>query len=79
MTINQKVDGKENLEGKGAKMSEEMTLEEQKQMAIDNYVNLMRIKADEKAENKELDRQLKIAKLKLSTFAIDLSEIETMF
>ena len=56
-----------------------MTLEEQKQMAIDNYVNLMRIKADEKAENKELDRQLKIAKLKLSTFAIDLSEIETMF
>lgn len=58
---------------------DEMTLEEQKQMAIDNYVNLMRIKADEKAENKELDRQLKIAKLKLSTFAIDLSEIETMF
>lgn len=58
---------------------QEMTLEEQKQMAIDNYVNLMRIKADEKAENKELDRQLKIAKLKLSTFAIDLSEIETMF
>ncbi len=64
---------------KGEKMSQEMTLEEQKQMAIDNYVNLMRIKADEKAENKELDRQLKIAKLKLSTFAIDLSEIETMF
>jgi len=60
-------------------MSEEMTLEEQKQVAIDNYVNLMRIKAEEKAENKELDRQLKIAKLKLSTFAIDLSEIETMF
>ncbi len=58
---------------------QDMTLEEQKQMAIDNYVNLMRIKADEKAENKELDRQLKIAKLKLSTFAIDLSEIETMF
>ena len=60
-------------------MSEEMTLEEQKQMAIDNYVNLMRIKADEKAENKELERQIKIATLKLSTFAIDLSEIETMF
>lgn len=58
---------------------QEMTLEEQKQVAIDNYVNLMRIKADEKAENKELDRQIKIAKLKLSTFAIDLSEIETMF
>lgn len=77
--ITNKAEGERNLEGKGEKMSEEMTLEEQKQMAIDNYVNLMRIKADEKAENKELDRQLKIAKLKLSTFAIDLSEIETMF
>lgn len=58
---------------------EEMTLEEQKQIAIDNYINLMRIKADEQAENKELERQIKIAKLKLSTFAIDLSEIEAMF
>ncbi len=55
-------------------MIEEMTLEEQKQIAIDNYINLMRIKAEEKAENKELERQIKIAKLKLSTFAIDLSE-----
>ena len=57
----------------------EMTLEEQKQIAIDNYINLIRIKAEEKAENKELERQIKIAKLKLSTFAIDLSEIEAMF
>ena len=58
---------------------ENMTLEEQKQNAIDNFVNLMRIKADEKAENVELERQLKIAKIKLSTFLIDLSEIEKMF
>ena len=57
----------------------DMTLEEQKQIAIDNYINLMRIKAEEKAENKELERQIKIAKLKLSTFSIDLSEIEKMF
>lgn len=56
-----------------------MTLEEQKQIAIDYYINLMRIKAEEKAENKELERQIKIAKIKLSTFSIDLSEIETMF
>lgn len=56
-----------------------MTLEEQKQIAIDNYINLMRIKADEKAGNKELERQIKIAKIKLSTFSIDLSEIEEMF
>lgn len=58
---------------------ENMTLEEQKQSAIDNFINLMRIKADEKAENIELERQLKIAKIKLSTFSIDLSEIEKMF
>lgn len=58
---------------------QDMTLEEQKQIAIDNYVNLMRIKAEEQAENKELERQIKIAKLKLSTFAIDLSEIEQLF
>ena len=57
----------------------EMTLEEQKQIAIDNYINLMRIKAEEKAENKELERQIKIAKIKLSTFSIDLTEIEKMF
>lgn len=58
---------------------QEMTLEEQKQIAIDYYINLMRIKSDEKSENRELDRQIKIAKMKLSTFAIDLSEIEEMF
>ncbi len=56
-----------------------MTLEEQKQVAIDYYINLMRIKSAEKSENTELDRQIKIAKLKLSTFAIDLSEIEDLF
>ena len=58
---------------------ERMTLEEQKQIAIDNYINLMRIKAEEKAENKEPDRQIKIAKVKLSTFSLDLTEIEKMF
>lgn len=77
--ITDKAAGKRNLKEKGTKMSEEMTLEEQRQMAIDNYVNLMKIKAEEKAENKELERQIQIGKLKLSIFAIDLSEIETMF
>lgn len=57
-------------------MREEMTLEEQKQVAIDYYVNLMRIKAHETGENKELDYQIKIAKIKLSTFSIDVSELE---
>ena len=68
--------GKEN---KMMEVLQDMTLEEQKQIAIDNYVNLMRIKAEEQAENKELERQIKIAKLKLSTFANDLSEIEQLF
>lgn len=53
-----------------------MALEEQKEHAIDCYVNLMRIKADEKAENKELDYQIKVAKIKLSSFGIDYSELE---
>ncbi len=53
-----------------------MTLEEQKQIAIDYYVNLMRIKANETGENKELDFQIKIAKIKLSSFGIDYSELD---
>lgn len=56
-----------------------MSLEEQKQIAIDNYINLMRIKAEQKTENKELERQIKIAKIKLSTFCIDLGEIDKIF
>lgn len=57
-------------------VQEYMTLEEQKQVAIDYYVNLMRIKSQEKGENKELNYQIKVAKMKLSTFSIDTSELE---
>lgn len=53
-----------------------MTLEEQRQAAIMNYVNLMRIKACEAAENKELDYQIKVAKVILSNFGIDIAELE---
>lgn len=53
-----------------------MTLEEQRQALIDYYINLMRIKADEQAENKELDYQIKVAKIKLQSFGIDYSELE---
>lgn len=53
-----------------------MTLEEQKQVAIDYYVNLMRIKANQTSENKELDFQIRVAKVKLSTFSIDITELE---
>lgn len=53
-----------------------MTLEEQKQILIDNYINLMRIKAHEQGSNKELEYQIKITKVKLSIFGIDISELE---
>lgn len=56
-----------------------MTLEEQKQVAIDQYIVLLRIKAGEKAENKVLDQEIEIAKVKLSIFGVDLSSIEEMF
>lgn len=53
-----------------------MTLEEQRPAAIMTYVNLMRIKAHETGENKELEYQIKVAKVILENFGIDYSELE---
>ena len=53
-----------------------MTLEEQKQVLIDIYINLMRIKAHEQGTNRELEYQIKTTRVKLSTFGIDVSELE---
>lgn len=53
-----------------------MTLEEQKQILIDAYINLMRIKRVQKEVNEELEYQIKVTKVKLSTFGIDISELE---
>lgn len=47
-----------------------MTLDELKQVVIDYYVNLQRIKKAETAENLELDYQLKVAENKLSALGI---------
>lgn len=58
------------------KAGEIMTLEEQRQAVILTYVNLMRIKACETSENKELDYQIKVAKVMLQNFGIDFSELE---
>lgn len=58
------------------KVGDCMTLEEQRQAAIITYVNLMRIKACEKSENKELEYQIKVAKVMLQNFGIDFSELE---
>ncbi|MBR1390678.1 MAG: hypothetical protein IJ567_04405 [Lachnospiraceae bacterium] len=58
-------------------MGEEiLTLEEQKQILIDAYINLMRIKKVQKEVNEELEYQIKTTKVKLSTFGIDISELE---
>ena len=56
-----------------------MTEQETKQMLIDYYVNLLRIKAAEKAENDELDAQLDIVKLKLSSYNMDTTQLEKRF
>ena len=58
-------------------MSDEiMTKKKKKQVLIDSYINLMRIKAYEQGENKELEYQIKTTKVKLSTFGIDIKELE---
>ncbi len=50
--------------------------QEVRAVQIDNYVNLLRIKASEKGENPELDIQLEVAKMKLSAYSIDTAAIE---
>ena len=55
---------------------ETMTLEEQKQILIDTYINLMRIKKCQKDVNEELEYQIKTTKVKLSNFSIDTSQLE---
>lgn len=53
-----------------------MTEAEQRQIVIDTYVNLMRIKACENGENKELDYQIRVTKQKLASYSVDLKELE---
>ena len=55
---------------------EEMTLEELKQVTIDYYVNLQRIKKAEVGTNPELDYQLKVAKNKLATLGVVTADYE---
>lgn len=53
-----------------------MTLDELKQFAIDTYVSLMRIKKAEKAENEELDYQIKVQRNKLANLGINTSDFD---
>lgn len=53
-----------------------MSEEEVKQNLIDKYTDLLRIKAAEQGINKELEAQLIIIKVKLSSYNIDTEAIE---
>lgn len=57
-------------------MVTDMTLDELKQVTIDYYVNLQRIKKADTGNNPELEYQLKIYKNKLSSLGIPSEEYE---
>lgn len=53
-----------------------MSEEEVKQNLIDRYVMLLKIKAAEKDINSELEEQLIITKIKLSSYNLDIETLE---
>ena len=53
-----------------------MTLDELKQVTIDYYVNLQRIKKAETSNNPELEYQLRITKNKLASLGIPSEDYE---
>ncbi len=57
-------------------MMQGMTLDELKQITIDYYVNLQRIKKADTANNPELAYQLKVVKNKLASLGIPSEEYE---
>lgn len=57
-------------------MMQDMTLDELKQITIDYYVNLQRIKKADTANNPELAYQLKVVKNKLASLGIPSEEYE---
>ncbi|MCI9334396.1 MAG: hypothetical protein HFI98_06540 [Lachnospiraceae bacterium] len=57
-------------------MVQEMSLDELKQVTIDYYVNLQRIKKADTGNNPELEYQLRIVKNKLASLGIPSEEYE---
>jgi hypothetical protein len=57
-------------------MVAEMTLDELKQVTIDYYVNLQRIKKADTGNNPELAYQLKVTKNKLASLGITSEDYE---
>lgn len=76
MIVTAEVDNKFINQKGGERMVEEMTLDELKQVTIDYYVNLQRIKKADTGNNPELEYQLKIYKNKLSSLGIPSEEYE---
>lgn len=64
-----------NFKG-GERMVEEMSLDELKQITIDYYINLQRIKKADTGNNPELAYQLKVVKNKLASLGIPSEEYE---
>ncbi|MCI9203668.1 MAG: hypothetical protein HFI97_08150 [Lachnospiraceae bacterium] len=57
-------------------MVQEMSLDELKQVTIDYYVNLQRIKKADTGNNPELEYQLRVVKNKLASLGIPSEEYE---
>lgn len=57
-------------------MVQELSLDELKQVTIDYYVNLQRIKKADTGNNPELEYQLRVVKNKLASLGIPSKEYE---
>ena len=59
-----------------SKTNEQLSTAELKQMYIDHYVNLLRIKKHQEETNPELEYQLRIYKNKLHALDVNTEEFE---
>ncbi len=58
-------------------MGEDMNLQEMRRVDIEIYSMLCRIKASSKEENKQLDYEMEIQRIKLESYGnVDISKIE---
>ena len=60
----------------GERIVQELSLDELKQVTIDYYVNLQRIKKADTGNNPELEYQLRVVKNKLASLGIPSEEYE---
>lgn len=59
------------------KVGEEMNLQEMRRIDIEIYSMLCRIKSKTKEENKQLDYEMTVQRIKLESYGnVDISEIE---